>query len=1108
MASLKTVTEFGRDEVESEDDEQFVPPPSSWFESLSDNLGTEDLEASDLFPQMAAAATTTTTLSSPTTGNDDTPKFAEQLQSPPFESDLHLPQSHPAHHSSQSSPAKQRIVIGHTHPSPSWKEISSQVLPAAAKELLSSSLRRIYYTARISYSNTRWHRKYSDIGNNAGGFSLSSQTLEQLPSNLMELPPFSSLPWLDRQLVKEWRTYLPDDDDEEYDNNKGNNNIIGSGGSPEKSEENDEDLDFERARTLVPNPLPRPKWQKHDVCRGCHKPFGPMRLRHHCRVCGNSFCQNHSSSTHSLPHLGYDPDVAERVCDSCKTTLMEQNLAERVAWRLARCRDYTEGALTPYFETGLDSAGQVAIRITKAALAMARSIPLGAQATVAVETLEVLRKHGLTGIYGIMLREEFMAAADLLRKALGINKTSWPLSVHELSAAIFYSFAQHRAMRGLNPEREHLIHSLRTQEFSPVDQRSNSAWTRDDENYERTALSFYDNTILHRAGSYDSKLSTDDMENASSPLDPRQSTAEAPPRPSFTPVCDPVPDHVISSLLFYAPIALNFVYAEKAVDMQLLAAQQGWRLLYAFLEQETGHGGRLTDRPASAVFVHHEFRIVCLAIRGTASINDVITDIRQIPVPFPENDPGNPIGGVGGDDNNDDDWTNILSGQGFALCGMAAAAVNLYREHIDSLMLLVRQGYRIRITGHSLGGGVATLFAVLVLRHMKRNAEFQRMRLQHGVSRDDVGLVRVYTYGTPSCVDAKLAESVDPFVTAVVLHDDAFPRLTPISCRGLLKHLLHIRETWVKDHLSEDLMAIRDRARTAWAPRFRQGFTLKPSKAIKRYCGKKMEHGKKQLLSATGKLVGKSIDSKREDCNDSTDGEEKMQTSISPSDASEWGERFFAPGVSTSIGNEKGEEEMGDGEMAESETEEPGPQLLLEFLGGVDNRTQGIVIDGDEFFDAGDNLVEDDDDIGDSSGGCCVDATPENQSRPVSNGGSWLLDVHGEENTSNLNHASGATDDSKSVIDDGMGAVVLEETTLPKMFVPGKIIHIYSHRGVYKATQVPRTFRELRRISMAGNMLANHTTKAYYEGLLEVQTARTAPEGPPRWTTFDEDDTW
>jgi hypothetical protein len=175
-------------------------------------------------------------------------------------------------------------------------------LPAAAQELLSTSLRRVLHTARISYARGRWHRRYSDLGNNAGGYFRISSVED-------DLPPFSSLNWVDRQLVKEWRTVCWGEDGEEDDD------------------------DFTRARTLVPQPHPRPVWAKADNCHACHKPFGPTLLRHHCRLCGKSFCHSHSSYSHKLPHLGYDPDVPERVCDGCKRRLVEHNLAERVAVR-------------------------------------------------------------------------------------------------------------------------------------------------------------------------------------------------------------------------------------------------------------------------------------------------------------------------------------------------------------------------------------------------------------------------------------------------------------------------------------------------------------------------------------------------------------------------------------------------------------------------------------------------------------------------------------------------------------------------------------------------------------------------------------------------------
>jgi hypothetical protein len=99
-------------------------------------------------------------------------------------------------------------------------------------------------------------------------------------------------------------------------------------------------------------------------------------------------------------------------------------------------------------------------------------------------------------------------------------------------------------------------------------------------------------------------------------------------------------------------------------------------------------------------------------------------------------------------------------------------------------------------------------------------------------------------------------------------------------------------------------------------------------------------------------------------------------------------------------------------------------------------------------------------------------------------------------------------DNNETLKEKSIPAVVLEEAPLPRMFLPGKIVHIYTHRGGYKATYVPRAFRELRRISLAGNMLNDHVSKAYYEGLLEVQSVRKAAETLPQWTGFAEDSTW
>jgi FYVE zinc finger len=187
-------------------------------------------------------------------------------------------------------------AVGAPRKSPSWRELSSQVLPTAAKELLSTSIYRLIHAARLTYAKGRWKRDYSDLGNPYIGYFRGDDLC---------LPSFSSLPWVDRQLVREWRT-------------------IGQAGD-------DDDEEFNRARTLVPEIMQRQPWKKRENCFVCRKPFGPALLRHHCRMCGNSFCHEHSRQSHPLHHLGYDPNVPERVCLECKTNLSEQNLSERIA---------------------------------------------------------------------------------------------------------------------------------------------------------------------------------------------------------------------------------------------------------------------------------------------------------------------------------------------------------------------------------------------------------------------------------------------------------------------------------------------------------------------------------------------------------------------------------------------------------------------------------------------------------------------------------------------------------------------------------------------------------------------------------------------------------
>lgn len=63
-----------------------------------------------------------------------------------------------------------------------------------------------------------------------------------------------------------------------------------------------------------------PDWKESDKCARCREKFTLTRRRHHCRMCGESFCDACSSKRAAIPKMGVEKPV--RVCDACYEELV------------------------------------------------------------------------------------------------------------------------------------------------------------------------------------------------------------------------------------------------------------------------------------------------------------------------------------------------------------------------------------------------------------------------------------------------------------------------------------------------------------------------------------------------------------------------------------------------------------------------------------------------------------------------------------------------------------------------------------------------------------------------------------------------------------------
>ncbi|EOD26373.1 hypothetical protein EMIHUDRAFT_205378 [Emiliania huxleyi CCMP1516] len=164
--------------------------------------------------------------------------------------------------------------------------------------------------------------------------------------------------------------------------------------------------------------------------------------------------------------------------------------------------------------------------------------------------------------------------------------------------------------------------------------------------------------------------------------------------------------------------------------------------------------------PAHYIVADPTLRAVVLVVRGSLGLRDVLVDLQTAPAPR---------------------HLEAALGRG---ChgGIAAAAARLVGLHEARLRAALqrRPGWRLLVTGHSLGGGVACFAARLLRRALPRSAA-----------------VHALSFAPVATLPLRQCGAYEDLADAFVLGADAVPRLS----LGSLRHLLEAarlagRESW------------------------------------------------------------------------------------------------------------------------------------------------------------------------------------------------------------------------------------------------------------------------------------------------------------------------
>lgn len=188
------------------------------------------------------------------------------------------------------------------------------------------------------------------------------------------------------------------------------------------AEDGDEEAQYALSRWFT-----RPAFEHSSQCYACSRQFNVTLFRHHCRCCGQSHCTQHSSQRRSLLRLGLGLISPVRVCDKCAAGVDQEVHIDNLTWRKMRVEAYLgnksgvtlvkdintpppnsspeEVGLIPYDNKSVDRNVDKIIRVADYSLKVIKStVSLNYPTKLALHTVDILKRYGLSGLAGVLLR--------------------------------------------------------------------------------------------------------------------------------------------------------------------------------------------------------------------------------------------------------------------------------------------------------------------------------------------------------------------------------------------------------------------------------------------------------------------------------------------------------------------------------------------------------------------------------------------------------------------------------------------------------------------------------------------------------------------------------